>query len=104
VWGRASRTRVGRRSPGQFIRGSAAEQAEFHPAWTGLPYGFGTTKCITVFTPVRQGRGRRKFVRPLFAALMEQGEWGRAHAIRIYRIARPGYHSVTSGSVDAIVK
>ncbi|HEX6751061.1 MAG TPA: M1 family metallopeptidase [Longimicrobium sp.] len=49
-------------------------------------------------------QGRRKFVRPLYAALMEQGEWGRAHALRIYRIARPGYHSVTSGSVDAIVK
>jgi len=49
-------------------------------------------------------QGRRKFVRPLFAALMEQGEWGRAHAIRIYRIARPGYHPVTSNSVDAIVK
>ncbi|HSU12713.1 leukotriene A4 hydrolase C-terminal domain-containing protein, partial [Longimicrobium sp.] len=49
-------------------------------------------------------QGRRKFVRPLFAALMEQGEWGRAHALRIYRIARPGYHPVTSGSVDAIVK
>ncbi len=49
-------------------------------------------------------QGRRKFVRPLYAALMEQGEWGRGHAIRIYRIARPGYHPVTSGSVDAIVK
>ena len=50
------------------------------------------------------GQGRRKFVRPLFAALMEQGEWGQAHARRIYAIARPGYHPVTSGSVDAIVK
>jgi leukotriene-A4 hydrolase len=48
-------------------------------------------------------QGRRKFVRPLFASLMEQGEWGQAHARRIYRIARPGYHPVTSGSVDAIV-
>ena len=49
-------------------------------------------------------QGRRKFVRPLFTALMEQGEWGQAHARRIYRLARPGYHPVTSGSVDAIVK
>jgi aminopeptidase N len=49
-------------------------------------------------------QGRRKFVRPLFAALMEQGEWGRGHARRIYAIARPGYHPVTSGSVDVIVK
>jgi leukotriene-A4 hydrolase len=35
---------------------------------------------------------------------MAQGEWGRAHAQRIYRIARPGYHPVTSGSVDEIVR
>ena len=50
------------------------------------------------------GQGRRKFVRPLFAALMEQGAWGQGHARRIYAKARPGYHPVTSGSVDAIVK
>jgi hypothetical protein len=49
-------------------------------------------------------QGRRKFVRPLFAALMEQGAWGQGHARRIYARARPGYHPVTSGSVDAIVK
>jgi aminopeptidase N len=49
-------------------------------------------------------QGRRKFVRPLFADLMGQGEWGQALARRIYAQARPGYHPVTSGSVDAIVK
>jgi aminopeptidase N len=49
-------------------------------------------------------QGRRKFVRPLFADLMAQGEWGQALARRIYARARPGYHPVTSGSVDAIVK
>ncbi|WP_420127781.1 M1 family metallopeptidase [Longimicrobium sp.] len=49
-------------------------------------------------------QGRRKFVRPLFASLMAQGEWGQAHARRIYQLARPGYHPVTSGSVDEIVR
>jgi leukotriene-A4 hydrolase len=49
-------------------------------------------------------QGRRKFVRPLFAALMEQGDWGQPLARRIYAKARPGYHPVTSGSVDAIVR
>ncbi|HEX5726238.1 MAG TPA: M1 family metallopeptidase [Longimicrobiaceae bacterium] len=49
-------------------------------------------------------QGRRKFVRPLFTSLMAQGEWGQALAKRIYARARPGYHPVTSGSVDAIVK
>ncbi len=49
-------------------------------------------------------QGRRKFVRPLFADLMAQGEWGQTLARRIYARARSGYHPVTSGSVDAIVK
>jgi aminopeptidase N len=49
-------------------------------------------------------QGRRKFVRPLFTSLMAQGEWGQAHARRIYQRARPGYHPVTSGSVDEIVR
>jgi leukotriene-A4 hydrolase len=49
-------------------------------------------------------QGRRKFVRPLFADLMAQGEWGQTLARRIYRKARPLYHPVTAGSVDAIVK
>ncbi len=45
-------------------------------------------------------QGRRKFVAPLFATLMAQGEWGPALARSIYARARPGYHSVTTGTVD----
>ncbi|MFO1502301.1 MAG: M1 family metallopeptidase [Steroidobacteraceae bacterium] len=50
------------------------------------------------------GMGRRKFVLPLYTDLMAQGDWGRALAQRIYTAARPGYHSVTVGSVDKVVK
>jgi len=46
--------------------------------------------------------GRRKFVRPLFAALAAT-DWGRPMAERIYRTARSGYHAVTAGSVDAVL-
>jgi hypothetical protein len=35
--------------------------------------------------------------------LMGQGEWGRPIAQRIYATTRPGYHSVTVGSVDKVV-
>ena len=49
------------------------------------------------------GMGRRKFVQPLFQALVDQGDWGRPIARRIYARARPGYHAVTTGSVDPIV-
>ena len=48
--------------------------------------------------------GRRKFVLPLFEALLAEGEWGRPAAQRIYARARPGYHSVTRGSVDAAMR
>lgn len=48
------------------------------------------------------GQGRRKYVLPLFVAL-QATDWGRPFAQRIYRAARPMYHSVTSNSVDAVV-
>ena len=47
--------------------------------------------------------GRRKFVAPLFETLMGEGEWGQAHAKRIYARTRPGYHAVTRGTVDKLV-
>jgi leukotriene-A4 hydrolase len=49
-------------------------------------------------------QGRRKFVLPLYRELMKQGTWGQALARRIYTQARPGYHPVTTTSVDAVVK
>ena len=48
-------------------------------------------------------QGRRKFIRPLFQELMNT-DWGKPLAREIYAKARPTYHSVTSGSVDAIVR
>jgi leukotriene-A4 hydrolase len=47
-------------------------------------------------------QGRRKFVRPLYAELAKS-DWGRVMAMKIYRSARPTYHSVTSTSVDQIL-
>lgn len=47
--------------------------------------------------------GRRKFVLPLFTSLWAEGDWGRPIATRIYAEARPGYHPITTNSVDAVV-
>ena len=47
-------------------------------------------------------QGRRKFIEPLFKDLVKT-DWGRAMAEQIYREARPGYHSVTTNTVDPIV-
>ncbi|WP_309629605.1 M1 family metallopeptidase [Brevundimonas sp.] len=48
-------------------------------------------------------QGRRKFVLPLYTSLWGQGDWGRPIATRVYAQARPGYHPVTTGSVDGVV-
>jgi hypothetical protein len=48
-------------------------------------------------------QGRRKFVRPLFEDLMKT-DWGKVEAKRIYAAARPGYHAVTTQTLDGIVK
>lgn len=47
--------------------------------------------------------GRRKFLMPLYRALLETPE-GRAQALEIYRRARPGYHAISRASVDALLE
>lgn len=47
--------------------------------------------------------GRRKFVKPLFAALLKT-PGGKQKALAIYSKARPGYHSVTSSTIDEMLE
>ncbi|MEO8147897.1 MAG: M1 family metallopeptidase [Bacteroidia bacterium] len=47
--------------------------------------------------------GRRKFVKPLFAELVKTPD-GKEFAKHIYAKARAGYHSVTQGTIDEMVK
>jgi len=46
--------------------------------------------------------GRRKFVKPLFSALVKTPQ-GKEMAKRIYAKARPNYHSVTANTIDEIL-
>jgi hypothetical protein len=48
-------------------------------------------------------QGRRKFVRPLFAGLAADPQWGRPIALRIYPKARPLYHPVTARDIDKLL-
>jgi leukotriene-A4 hydrolase len=47
--------------------------------------------------------GRRKFLMPIYRALCETPE-GRKLALAIYEKARPGYHSISRGSLDALLR
>ncbi len=46
--------------------------------------------------------GRRKFLRPLYAEMMKSEE-GKKMAMDIYKKARPNYHSVATGTMDAML-
>jgi len=47
-------------------------------------------------------QGRRKFLKPLYTELAGTPE-GKRRALAIYEKARPGYHSVSSGTIDEIL-
>jgi aminopeptidase N len=46
--------------------------------------------------------GRRKYIQPLYTAMAKTPE-GAERALRIYEKARPGYHSVSQGSIDQVL-
>jgi hypothetical protein len=46
--------------------------------------------------------GRRKLVMPTYEALARSEE-GLAFATQIFAMARPGYHPITSASVEALL-
>lgn len=47
--------------------------------------------------------GRRKFLKPLYAELIKTPE-GKQMAMDIYKKARPNYHSVATGTMDAMLE
>ena len=77
--------------------------SEVRFAWLQLAVANRYAPALPNLEDFLTSMGRRKFVLPLFKDLMAQGEWGKPLAMRIYAAARPGYHSVTVGSVDKVV-
>lgn len=73
-------------------------------AWLQLAVANRYEPAVPALERFLTSMGRRKFVAPLFESLLAQGEWGRPIATRIYASARPLYHSVTTGTVDAAMQ
>jgi aminopeptidase N len=82
----------------------AQRNSEVRFAWLRLAVANRYQPAVANLEDFLTSMGRRKFVLPLFTDLMAQGAWGKPIAERIYARARPGYHSVTTGSVDKVVK
>ncbi len=86
------------------FRLSQSGNAEILSAWLQLALANRYEPAVAAAERFLLGMGRRKFVAPIFETLMAQGEWGRPIAERIYARARPGYHSVTTSTVDKTLK
>lgn len=83
---------------------NSAGNSEIRFAWLMLAVDNRYDAAVPSVEQFLTAQGRRKFVLPLFSALMKEGEWGQPIARRIYARTRPLYHPVTSGSVDDVVK
>ncbi|WP_226635558.1 M1 family metallopeptidase [Brevundimonas poindexterae] len=77
--------------------------AEVRFGWLQIALAHRYEPAVASAEEFLMGMGRRKFVLPLFTTLWNEGDWGRPIATRIYAKARPLYHPVTTGSVDAVV-
>lgn len=76
--------------------------AEIVTAWLLLAIRAGYEPAMRRLEPFLVEVGRRKFVKPLFEALVKTPA-GRARAEAIYGKARPGYHPIMQATVDGIL-
>jgi len=77
--------------------------AEVLFAWLQIAVQHRYQPAVPTLEHFLTSQGRRKFVMPLFTSLWAEGDWGRPIATRVYAQARPGYHTVTTNSVDALL-
>ena len=83
---------------------SEAGNSEVLFAWLRLAVRNRHDPAVPSLERFLTSQGRRKFLQPLYQELMTQGDWGQPIARRIYAEARPTYHPVSTGTVDAIVR
>jgi leukotriene-A4 hydrolase len=113
-WNTAQRQRYLQTLPRELPRGRLdALQAALHLNetgnsevlfdWLALATRNRYQPAVSALETFLTSQGRGKFVRPLYTALMGQGDWGQPIARRIYARARAGYHPIVQAGVDRIV-
>src|SRR3546814_9045066 len=70
--------------------------------WYPLAVRSGYTAANEAIAGLLQKIGRRKLIMPTYDALV-QTEDGLALAKAVFAKARPGYHPITTGSVQAVI-
>ena len=81
---------------------TSSGNAEILTAWFPHTIRAGYAPAAPALEHFLRHVGRRKFLVPLYRALLAQPD-GAARARAIYREARPNYHSVATGTLDALL-
>ena len=81
---------------------TASGNAEIQAAWYQVAIENGYRAAYPAIEDFLLRVGRRKFLKPLYAALAANPD-DLDFARRIYEKARPGYHSVSTGTIDEIL-
>ena len=76
--------------------------SEILAAWLGIAIAADYQPAMPRLERFLLEVGRRKFLVPLYKALLAAPE-GQARAVAIYRRARPRYHSVSTGTLDKLL-
>ncbi|HEY6089140.1 MAG TPA: M1 family metallopeptidase, partial [Gemmatimonadaceae bacterium] len=84
------------------FRLSSSGNSEILEAWLLIAINNRYEPAFPALEHFLTSQGRRKFLRPLYTALVKT-DWGRAMALDIYRRARPTYHSVAVNAIDGIL-
>jgi hypothetical protein len=71
-------------------------------AWLDLAVANRYDPAVPLLETFLTVQGRRKFVRPLIAALAADPQWGRPIAARIYAKTRASYHPITTRDLDKL--
>jgi leukotriene-A4 hydrolase len=82
---------------------SMSPNAYVRSAWIVLAIGNRYEPAVASAEEFLPRVGRLLLIRPVYRALVEQGDWGKPIAERAYAKARPQYHPVTVASVDKML-
>jgi len=81
---------------------TGTDNGEIAMRWYPLTVRSGYTQANEALAEFTARVGRRKLIMPIYTALV-QTEPGLALARQIFETARPGYHPITTGSVEALI-
>jgi len=87
----------------QAFRFTGTANVEIAERWYPLAERNGYFEARPAIAEFLARIGRRKLIMPIYEALAESDE-GREFALGVYRRAKPGYHPITVGSVEAVLK